>query len=383
MNLAYRHLIGCAIGFAVLRADSLGGFMNAEGVQSVKVVSPEVGADRRVTFRLYAPAATAVEVVQFAPSPSQAQGLGNTAITLPMTRQGDIWRAQSAPLTPDIYSYRFSIDGKIVNDPANSALIEEFLSNSSKVAVPGALWTDTGAPAGNVDRRRYASPISGGDVAYVVYTPPGYDPGRGERYPVVYLLHGLGDSAAGWVTNGGVDLTLNNLIAQRRVRPMVVVMPQCHPPNKMGLHAADFEKSLFDELIPRIEAEYHVARDATARVLAGVSVGGAQAMSIGMRRTDMFNSLGLFSVSFGTMVHTDGLRDPRQLQLDLSPLRVVFVGSGTEEQTLTDDSRALAHSLQAKGIRVVTAEVKGLGHVWPVWRQLFADFVQTLFQHGS
>jgi enterochelin esterase-like enzyme len=378
MNAVSGHLIGCALAFAVLGGDSSTGLITADGTQSAKIVSPQVGSDRRVTFRVYAPTATKVEVVQFAASPSQ--GVRGTAVTLPMTREGDVWTATSAALTPDIYSYKFSIDGKVVNDPANGAVIEELLSNSSKVAVPGALWTDTGAPAGTVARQRYASSIAGGEVEYLVYTPPGYDASRGEPYPAVYLLHGLGDSAASWVTNGGVDLTLNNLIAQRRVKPLVVVMPQCHPPNRMGLNPAAFEKSLFDELIPRVEAEYHVSRDATTRALAGVSVGGAQAMSIGMRRTDMFKSIGLFSVSVGTMAWTAGMPDPRQLQLDLSPLRVVFVGSGTEEQVITDTSRALGQSLQAKGIRVVTAEVKGQGHVWPVWRQLFGDFVQTLFQ---
>ncbi len=375
------NVVCCAMAFAVLAGDSSTGLTASDSTQSAKIVSPEVGADRRVTFRAYAPTATKVDVVQFAPSPSQ--GAREGAVTLSMTREGDVWTATSAALTPDIYSYKFSIDGTIVNDPANGAVIEEFLgssvSTSSKIAIPGALWTDTGAPAGVVDRRTYASSIAGGEVEYLVYTPPGYDSSRRERYPVVYLLHGLGDSAASWVTNGGVDLTLNNLIAQRRVKPFVLVMPQCHPPNRVGVRAAAFEKSLFDELIPRIEAEYHVSRDATTRALAGVSAGGAQAMSIGMRRTDMFTSIGLFSASFGTMTSTPGMPDPRQLQLDLSPLREVFLGSGTEEQGMTDTDRAFGESLQAKGIHVVTIEVKGQGHVWPVWRQLFSDFVQTLF----
>jgi enterochelin esterase-like enzyme len=148
----------------------------------------------------------------------------------------------------------------------------------------------------------------------------------------------------------------------------------------MGLVPAAFEKSFFDELIPRIEGEYDVSRDAATRVLAGVSVGGAQAMSIGMRRTDMFTTLGLFSVSFGTMSSTPGLPDPRQLSLDLSALREVFIGFGTEEDRLADMSRSFAESLKSRHVRVVTSEVKGQGHVWPVWRQAFADFLQTLFR---
>jgi enterochelin esterase family protein len=345
--------------------------------QSPKIVSPEVDADRRVTFRVYAPAATKVDVVQFAPSPTFGSQVD--AIALPMTRAGNVWTARSAPLAPDIYSYKFSIDGDIVNDPANDAVIEEFHLTSSKVSVPGALWTDAGAPAGAVTRHTYASPVAGGDVEYVVYTPPHYEASRHERYPVVYLLHGLGDTAASWVTNGGADLTLNNLIAQHRMKPVVVVMPQCHPPGRAGLVPAAFEKSFFDELIPRIEGEYHVSRDAATRALAGVSVGGAQAMSIGMRRTDMFTWIGLFSASFGTMSSTPGLPDPRLLPLDLSALREVFLGFGTEEQGITTTSRTFAESLRSKHVHVVSVEVKGQDHVWPVWRQVLADFLQTLF----
>ena len=348
---------------------------------ATQIVSPEVASDRRVTFRLNAPDATKVEVVQLAPSPSQ--GAQPDAVTLPMSRERGIWTATSPPLSPDIYSYRFSVDGKLINDPANAAVIEEFRTSTSKISIPGVLWTNAEPASGTVARQKYASPTMNADEDYLVYTPPGYDPSSSERYPVLYLLHGLGDGAASWITNGGIDLTLNNLIAQRRAKPMVVVTPMSAGRDRMGLSAAAFEKILFDELIPRVEREYHVSRDRATRALAGVSVGGAQAMSIGMRRTDMFTSLGLFSVSFGTMVLTPGLPDPRQLQLDLSPLRLVFLGSGTAEQATLEASRAFSQSLQAKGLRVLTVEVKGQGHVWPVWRQVFGDFVQSLFQEPT
>jgi enterochelin esterase family protein len=379
MKPAFRRLYCCAVIFAALGFEFWTAPMTAGGFQVVKVVSPEVGPDRRVTFRLYAPAASKVAVVQLAPSPTQGQR--PDAVTLPMRREGNVWTAMSAPLPPDIYSYKLSVDGTLINDPANRAVIEEILASTSKVAVPGALWTDTDAPPGRVARQKYTSAAMNGDAEdYLVYTPAGYDAGRREPYPVLYLLHGLGDSAASWITNGGVDLTLNTLIARRLAKPMVVVMPLSAGRVRMGLNASTFEKVLFDELIPRVEHEYHVSRDRATRALAGVSVGGAQALSIGMRRTDMFTSLGLFSVSFGTMGSAPGLPDPRELQIDVSPLQLVFVGSGTEEQGIFDESRSLGHSLQAKGIRVVAVEIKGQGHVWPVWRHVFSEFVQTLFQ---
>ena len=350
----------------------------AGSAQAVNVVSPEVGSDRRVTFRLSAPTASRVEVVGLAPSPSLASQ--TNAAPLTMVREHDIWTATSAPLTPDIYSYRFSVDGTVINDPANRAVIEAFPVSTSKVAVPGVPGTDPGAPRGTVTRETYASAAIGADEEYLAYTPPGYDAGRTAPYPVLYLLHGLGDLAASWVTNGGIDLTLNNLIFTARATPMVVVMPRSSGTNRISMNAPAFERALLDELIPRVEREFHVSREASGRALAGVSVGGAQALSIGLRHTDVFRSVGLFSCAFDNMNSTPGIPDPRALPLDLAPLRLVFLGEGTAEPGILEDSRALVQTLQAKGIRVVALEVNGQGHVWPVWRQVFAGFAQEVFR---
>lgn len=206
MTIQADRLIGTVVAVAMVGVGAL-------IAQAIKVVSPEVGTDRRVTFRVSAPTASTVEVVQLASS----QGFGLPAMTLRMTRDGDMWTATSPALTPDIYAYRFRIDGKVVNDPANAEVIEETNTSYSKVAVPGALWTDTGAPVGTVTRHSYSSTIIGGDEPYLVYTPPRYEADRSEPYPTLYLLHGLGDSASSWIANG--ESILRSIICSPRVEP--------------------------------------------------------------------------------------------------------------------------------------------------------------------
>jgi enterochelin esterase-like enzyme len=341
--------------------------------QRAAVISPEVRPDRRVTFRLRAPEATRVGVVRLAHSPSQGMRDG---VTLLMTRQGDIWSATSEPLTPDIYTYQFHIDGQTQNDPSNSMFVEEFSGDqTSKFSIPGVLWTDKGAPAGAFSRHKYQSSILGGDEEYAVYTPPGYDARRRDPYPVLYLLHGAGDNAATWVTNGGIDITLNNLIAQRRAVPMIVVMPLGYGTAGAAQNADKFEQMLLREIIPRIEQTYHVSREAVKRAIAGVSMGGGQAASIGLRHPETFSAVGLFSAARPL--------DVQALPLDPSRLKLVFITCGTEDVVWSDAGQQLAAALKGKGIRVVATEAKALGHVWPVWRRGAADFFQLVFQDDA
>jgi enterochelin esterase-like enzyme len=342
--------------------------------QRPPLVSPEVRPDRRVTFRVRAAGAKRVDVVRLAHSPSEGMRAG--AVTLPMTQQGEIWSATSEPLSPDIYTYQFEIDGKIENDPSNNVFVEEFAGDrTSKFSIPGALWTDNGAPAGAFTRHTYQSTIIGGEEEYAVYTPAGYDRARREPYPTLYLLHGAGDNAATWVTNGGIDVTLNNLMAQRRAVPMVVVMPLGYGTPGAALNLRNLETALLEEIIPRVEATRHVSHNAAGRAVAGVSMGGAQARSIGLRHPDMFGAIGLFSAAKAT---TDDAS-----QGDLSRLKLVFITAGTDEPMFLQDGRALAALLKDKGVRVVTTEASGLGHVWPVWRRGVADFLQIVFQNMS
>jgi enterochelin esterase family protein len=342
--------------------------------QTSAVVSPDVGSDRRVTFRLIAPAAASAAVTGLASSPSQAAKEGRI---LPMRRDGDVWIATSEPLAPDIYSYQFTVDGRPLNDPANSRFIEEFAGErTSAFAVPGALWTTRAARAGSVARHSYRSAAVGGDEEYYVYTPPGYQGGGTASYPALYLLHGMGDNAHTWVTNGGVNVTLDNLIAQGRATPMVVVMP-------LGYGGSDlfafepFDRALVEEIIPQVEQAYRVSPSRDARAVAGVSMGGSHAMSVALRHPDLFGWVGSFSGAFqmGAAAQLAGLRAP----IVRGQFALIYAGWGAAD-TLATVNRQFAADLRSRGATVTTDEVPGLGHVWPLWRRLAGEFLERVFQ---
>ena len=335
-------------------------------------VSPEIGSDRRVTFRLTAPDASRVSVT-YASSTSQLVTGAGTTLAMEKTDAG--WIAVTAPLAPDIYAYRFTIDGKTRNDPASARFIEELAGDrTSAFAVPGALWTTTGAPAGDVTRHRYESAAIGGTESYCVYTPPAYDPRGSRAYPVLYLLHGMADNEYTWVTSGGVNVTLDNLIAQGTATPMVVVMPLGYGGSGAALtELAPFERALLEEIIPRVEAAYRVSRTRDGRAIAGVSMGGSQAIAIGLRHADTFAWLGSLSGAFG-------LDAPSAPAGPLLPdrFRSIYLGWGAAD-SLAPANRALAADLRRRGAVVTTEEVPAAGHVWPLWRKMLADLLPRLF----
>jgi enterochelin esterase family protein len=342
------------------------------------VVSPEVGADRRVTFRLVAPDASRV-VVAIAVSPSQFSI--NNYETLPMRQESGVWIGTTESLAPDIYAYAFGVDGKVVSDPANSRFIEEFGEvQTSAVVVPGALWTTPAARAGEVTRHSYESAALGKTEEYVVYTPPGYDATRAEPYPVLYLLHGMGDNAYTWVSNGGVHVTVDNLLAQGRATPMVVVMPLSYGGTGSALMAFDsLEPAMVKEIVPRIEASYHVARTRERRAIAGVSMGGSHAVTLALRQPDSFAWVGSLSGAFQMGSPADFL-SKRPIAADRFAL--MYLGWGAEDD-LAYLSQELAAGLRARGAVVTANEVAGVGHVWPLWRQMIGEFVPLLFKSAA
>jgi enterochelin esterase family protein len=338
------------------------------------VASPQVGSDRRVTFRLAADA-TRVDVI-LAASPAE---LGTGAATrLAMRKDGGVWTAVSEPLVPDIYAYQFAVGGKTFNDPEATRFIEEFAGDrTSAFAVPGALWTTAGAPEGVVTRHRYSSPAIGGAEEYSVYTPPGYDSRGSTAYPTLYLLHGMADNAYTWVTNGGVNVTLDNLIAQRKATPMVVVMPLGYGGSGGALmELAPFERALLDEIIPQVEKTHRVSRRRDARAIAGVSMGGAQAMSIGLRHADAFAWLGSLSGAFDQ----DTSAEPARLDRDRFAL--IYLGWGADD-ALAPGNRRFAAALKSRGADPTIREAPGVGHVWPLWRQMVGDLLQLLFKPAA
>src|ERR1019366_7136926 len=273
------------------------------GAPAVK--SPEVSADGKITFRLRAPNAKEVFVT----------GIGQR-IAMQKNEQG-VWTATTDSLKPDIYTYAFSADGITLNDPANPLFKTSYGSaGSSLVHVPGAVsWEPApGVARGAVTRHFYHSAVAGDDRDYWVYTPAGYDPKRKEAYPVLFLLHGLGDEAGSWIATGAANVILDNLIAQGKAKPMIMVNPLGYGNSggPGGAMSADmipaYARTVVEEVMPQVEQAYNVTRDRTQRAIAGLSMGGAEATFVGLNHLDKFAWIGSFS---GAYVMWPGARGAR------------------------------------------------------------------------
>ena len=258
------------------------------------VKSPEVGADRRVTFRLRAPNAKEVAVA-----------LGGNRLPMQKDEQG-VWSATTEALAPDYYTYSLVVDGTSVNDPANRQVQTSFGSFQSMFAVPGPdLWLPAaGVPRGAVARHTFHSAVANDDRDYFVYTPPGYEPRRSRPYPVMFVLHGLGDDAERWMNGGAANVILDNLIAGGKAVPMVIVTTLGYGVNNgpAGAMAPEsitgYTKSLLTEVMPAVEKSYNVSRNREERAIAGLSMGGAETLYTGLNNLDKFAWIASFSGAF-------------------------------------------------------------------------------------
>lgn len=351
-----------------------------------RVVSPEVTADG-ITFRLLAPQAAAVRL-SGSDIPAAAQGVD-------LVKGSDnIWSVTlNAP--PGYYRYTFQVDGVPVVDPRNPATSQSNTNVWSLVGVPGAAWMDTQeVPHGAVAQVTYHSSALGRFRRLHVYTPPGYETGEG-RFPVLYLLHGASDSDNSWATVGRAGFILDNLIAQQTARPMIVVMPAGHTGEfRFGgpRPAADeFEQDFLQDIMPLIETRYRVVADRAHRALAGLSMGGAQTLNIGIGHLDKFAYLGVFSSGvFGITGRGPGgmappgptfeerhgaILDDEALK---DGLKLCWFATGRDD-FLIETSRATVDMLNRHGFQVDYHETDG-GHTWIVWREYLRDFAGQLFQ---
>lgn len=346
--------------------------------------SPEVGGDGSLIFQVEAPAARQVRVE-----------LDALAAPLPLDRAADgIWRGSSPALPPDLYCYRLVIDGVSVLDPANPWIKPSSTGlGESMVLLPGrpdavALpWQHGDVPRGLVARHSYRSAGMGGDREFYVYTPPGYDRRSGRTYPVLYLLHGLGDAAGAWFSAGRADVMLDALIHDGRCRPMLVVCPSGHcdpgmasdlPPPSAGVALRNIElsgASLLDEVLPVVERSYSVDADRRGRAVGGLSMGGAQALFVGLNAPHRFAHVGAFSPAT-FMFEGDFEACLRQAPSPTAMPRL-SVSCGRDD-FLIDDVRGFVDWLAARGVAHTWQVVDG-AHAWPVWRRNFIDFVGTLF----
>ena len=264
--------------------------------QAPQVTSPEVAADGRITFRIYAPQAQAVRL-SAGDIPGMGQG-GNAP--QPVKAENGVWEVTVGPVAAGAYRYNFNVDGVSTIDPRNPATSESNNNTWSLVVVPGSdLWDTKDVPHGAIAAVTYKSTALGRFRRMHVYTPPGYELGRG-TYPVFYLLHGAGDSDHSWWTVGRAGFILDNLIASKQARPMIVVMTAGHTSrgaaNAVGRSATEeFVDDFTKDVIPYVESHYRVSKGRANTAIAGLSMGGSQTLAVAIPRLERFGYVGVFS----------------------------------------------------------------------------------------
>ena len=365
--------------------------------RSPAFVSPEVLSDHSVTFRVYAPEARNVRVAG-----TDMPGLMQAG---PMTKNDSgVWELTFGPVIPGAYRYHFSVDGISVLDPRNPVTSESLNNSWSLVYIPGSAFMDTrDAPHGAVAAIAYYSKALNAFRRLHVYTPPGYETSS-QKYPVFYLLHGAGDSDDSWTSVGRANFILDNLIAERRARPMIVVMPAGHttrePPAAGGTPATrpnfndGFVREFSTDIMPLIETRYRVFTDRNHRAIAGLSMGGAHALNIGIPHLDKFAYLGVFSSGLLSTfpIRATGSDDEAEpdhtwenenrAQLE-SPalkkgLKLFWFSTGSRD-FLVSNTRATVELFKKYGFSPVYQESTG-GHTWINWRNYLNEFAPQLFQ---
>jgi enterochelin esterase-like enzyme len=350
-----------------------------------RVVSPEVSPERRITFRILAAKAESVRL-----SGSDLPGLGQGSAMTKGTN--DVWEVTVGPIAPGAYRYNFNVDGVSVIDPRNPATSESNENTWSLVYVPGAEFMDTrDVPHGAVAQVNYYSTTLKRFRRLHVYTPPGYEAGQG-RFPVFYLLHGASDCDNSWCTVGRAGFILDNLIAAKKAKPMVVVMPAGHTgPFRMGASFGDeFEREFATDIMPLVEKRYRILAERKNRALAGLSMGGAQTLNIGMNHLDQFAYLGVFSsgvFGMGGRSNTNAPAGPsweekNKAALDdpelKKDLRLVWFATGKDD-FLVRTSQSTVEMLKKHQFEVVYKETAG-AHTWANWRDYLNEFAPQLFR---
>jgi enterochelin esterase-like enzyme len=345
------------------------------------LITPEVHLDDRVTFRFYAPNAQEVKLAR--------EG------TEPIAMQKDdtgVWSVTTTPLPPDYYGYSVIVDGASMLDPYNPLVLPNLLTPTNAVHVPGPSlpWEVNDVPHGEIHHHFYRSAVCNDQRDFYVYTPPGYDPTANSTYPVLYLLHGFSDDAGGWTAIGHANVILDNLIAEGKARPMIVVMPLGYGTMEMirlgggarlntevrDKNFSNFREALLTEVMPRVESEYRVAKDRNSRAIAGLSMGGSESLLTGLNNLDKFAWIGAFSSG----------RIPHEFEKDFpgldakvnTQIRLLWIACGIEDQLITVNRR-LRKWLKVKGVDHTDIETPGM-HTWMVWRRNLAEFAPLLFQ---
>jgi enterochelin esterase-like enzyme len=358
-----------------------------------RLLSPEVSADRKITFRLQAPNAQAVKVT----------GDFTAAATLDMVKDDKgVWSYTTEALKPSSYQYWFVMDGLTMPDPLNTHVRPASGVYKSQVEVPGpeADWLAIrDVPHGSLNEHWYLNRDNGTARRVVIYTPPGYNKST-QSYPVVYLMHGRDDFERGWTQAGRANWIMDNLIAEGKAKPALIVMPFGHPtsgstgrlpelralqatlgvtnpPAAGGLMGVDFiEKDLLTNVIPLVESEYRVNKSAGQRAIMGYSMGGNHTLTIGLNHPELFTYLGAFSFPFSVADHA-ALKDPAKVNKDY---KLIWLGVGSDDNQATNTDRAFTKVLTEKGIKHEWTESPGYHHDYQIWRIYLHTVLPKLFR---
>ena len=368
---------------------------------SAPVVSPEIHGNNTVTFRFKAPKAVRVQLTgDFLPVQKNAKFEAPGIVDLKEGQEG-VWEYTTPdPLNPELYSYFFIVDGLRVNDPANVYLIRD-VSTLTNVFIIGGDRADfykvNPVPHGTVSRVWYDSPALGLERRMTVYTPAGYETG-GKRYPVLYLLHGMGGDEEAWISLGRTAQILDNLIAQGKAKPMIVVMPNGNasqeaapgessrgmvpPTMQLPKTMEGSYEQAFPEIVKFIDKNYRTVKSKSGRAIAGLSMGGFHSLHISKQYPDMFNYVGLFSAAImpnkeASSPIYENMEGKLKVQFDKNPaLYWIAIGKTDFLYKANEEYRKL---LDKKGYKYTYYE-SDEGHIWRNWRIYLTEFVPMLFR---
>ncbi|HLK62609.1 MAG TPA: alpha/beta hydrolase-fold protein [Bryobacteraceae bacterium] len=344
--------------------------------------SPEASPDHHVTFRIYAPKASEVTLT--------GDWLGTTPAPKLTKDERGVWSVTLGPFEPSIYIYSFNVDGVSIPDPVNPRIKLRARTSASmvEVAEDAAFWEPRDVPHGTVEINwEKSKAISGETRAIWIYTPPNYDK-TARKYPVLYLLHGSNDTAAGWTMAGNANFVLDNLLADGKAEPMIVVMPFGHatpfgvPVPAGGVtNDALFETYLLQDVIPTVEARYRVAAGRENRAIAGLSMGGGQSLRIGLGHLDLFSAVASFSGAIPGDFETRYaalLKDPKGTN---EKLKTLWIGCG-QQDSLFPRSKNLSELLTKYQVKHIFHPTDGV-HNYTVWRKYLAEYAPLLFHRTT
>lgn len=355
----------------------------------------QVHADHTITFRLLAPAAKSVVL-----------SMDAFAKGMPMSKGADgVWSVTTPVLPAEYYNYHFTVDGRDMLDPLNDHVITNYVSLGDWVLVPGdppMPWELTEIPHGRVDHHMYTTHVAKNlpedQEGYVVYTPPGYDAKKAGGYPVLYLLHGWTDNESAWIEQGHANLIMDRLLAEGKIVPMIVVMPQGYgdldfvdhgwgvwsEPAKIGENLDLYSKMLLTEVVPAVESEYDVAAGRENRAIAGLSMGGLESLTIGLNHPETFAYVGgMSSAIFGGRTKEDDdkvfAEDIPDANAKAADLKLLWVACGKTDG-LIHANRDFVEWVRSKGFDPKTVETEG-AHTWLTWRVNLVQLAPLLFKN--